>query len=187
MDLKVEKDLVRRAQEGDNRAFGELVEAHQRFAYNVALRTVNNSQDAEDIVQEAFVRAWRYLDGFRVDSQFRTWLYRIVVNLCYTRLPRLRKELIRLDGPNGQEKIPNRSSLGDPEARMEDKQVLELLQQQIRNLPGRYQVLLLLRHHQGCSYAEIAKIMELPMGTVKTRIHRARKKLKKAVIQEQEK
>lgn len=186
MDLAVERDLVQRAQEGDSEAFGELVEAHQAFAFNVALRAVDNSQDAEDIVQEAFVRAWKSLAGFRVQARFRTWLYRIVINLCYSQLPRLRRVFSRLDAPNGQESIPERSPEGDPETRIEEKQVLEFLQEQVRNLPGEYQILLLLRHNQGCSYAEIAEIMDLPLGTVKTGIHRARKKLKKALVRDQE-
>jgi len=186
LNQAAERELVQRAQEGDSGAFGELVEAHQGFAYNVALRAVENSQDAEDIVQEAFVRAWKSLAGFRVDARFRTWLYRIVVNLCYSQLPRLRREVIRLDAPNGRATIPDRSPEGDPAARLEDKQVLEFLQEQIRDLPSQYQVLLLLRHQGDCSYAEIAEIMDLPLGTVKTGIHRARMKLKEAVAQNQE-
>jgi RNA polymerase sigma-70 factor (ECF subfamily) len=171
---------------GDSRAFGELVEAHQKFAFNVALRAVGQSQDAEDIVQEAFVRAWRSLKGFRAEARFRTWLYRIVVNLCYSQLPQLRQEVSMLDAPNGQTALPASSSKRGPETRLEDKQVLEYIQEQVKVLPGRYQILLLLRHQAGCSYAEIAEIMDLPLGTVKTRIHRARKKLKQAVIQDQE-
>lgn len=186
MDLAAEKDLVRRAQEGDSGAFGELVEVHQVFAYNVALRAVDNSQDAEDLVQEAFVRAWRSLASFRVEARFRTWLYRIVINLCYSRLPQLRRDVTDLDGPNCQIALPDRSPGGDPEARLEEKQLLVSLQAEIKRLPGQYQILLLLRHHQGCSYAEIAEIMDLPLGTVKTGIHRARKKLKEAVIRDQE-
>lgn len=186
MEKALERDLVQRAQEGDSRAFGELVEAHQGFAYHVALRAVGNSQDAEDVVQEAFVRAWRSLAGFRIESRFRTWLYRIVVNLCYSQLPRLRKELNLLAAPNGQEVVPDRSPTSDPELRMEDKQVLGKLQEQINQLPGRYQILLLLRHREGCSYAEIAEIMDLPLGTVKTGIHRARKRLKAGLLQDQE-
>ena len=185
MDLALERDLVRQAQEGDNRAFGELVETHQRFAYNIALRAVGDDQDAEDIVQEAFVRAWRSLAGFRVDARFRTWLYRIVINLCYSQLPRLRKEVNLLDAPNGQAFLPDRSPESNPESRVEDKQVLEFLREQIGALPGQYQILLLLRHQEDCSYTEIAEIMDLPLGTVKTRIHRARKRLRSAVIQDQ--
>lgn len=186
MKKTLEQDLVQRAREGDSGAFGELVEAHQGFAYHVALRAVDNSQDAEDIVQEAFVRAWRSLAGFRVESRFRTWLYRIVVNLCYSQLPRLRKEVNLLAAPNGQEVLPDKSPINDPELRMEDKQVLDRLQNHIQNLPGQHQILLLLRHREGCSYAEIAEIMDLPLGTVKTGIHRARKKLKQALLEDQE-
>ncbi len=186
MELTAERELVQRAQGGDHGAFGDLVEAYQAFAYNVALRTVDNSQDAEDIVQEAFVRAWKSLAGFRADSRFRTWLYRIVINLCYSQLPRLRKDLDLLDAPNGRATVPDKSPLFDPEARMEDKQMLGFIKQQIGDLPNQYQVLLLLRHQEGCSYTEIAEIMDLPLGTVKTGIHRARKKLKEAVIREKE-
>lgn len=186
MNQAAERNLVQRAQEGDSRAFGELVEAHLDFAYNVALRAVDNSQDAEDIVQEAFVRVWKSLAGFRAEARFRTWLYRIVVNLCYSQLPGLRKEVIQLDGPNGQEIIPDKSPEGDPVANLEDRQALLFIQEQIRILPGKYQILLLLRHQDGCSYAEIAEIMDLPLGTVKTGIHRARKKLKEALLQDQE-
>jgi RNA polymerase sigma-70 factor (ECF subfamily) len=181
-----EQDLVRRAQEGDSGAFSELVQAHQGFAYHVALRTVTNRQDAEDIVQEAFVRAWRSLAGFRVEARFRTWLYRIVVNLCYSQLPRLRKDVSLLDGPNGRETLVDQTPSSDPELQLEGKQVMEKLQDWIRDLPGQYQIMLLLRHQQGCSYAEIAEIMDLPLGTVKTGIHRARKKLKEAVFLDQE-
>ena len=74
MDRAQERDLVQRAQEGDSSAFGELIDAHQKFAFNVALRAVVQSQDAEDIVQEAFVRAWRSLNGFRAEARFRNWL-----------------------------------------------------------------------------------------------------------------
>lgn len=186
MDQALERDLVQQAQQGDSQAFGELVEAHQKFAFNVALRAVGQRQDAEDIVQEAFVRAWRSLKGFRAEARFRTWLYRIVVNLCYSQLPQLRQDVSFLDAPNGKVDIPASTSKRGPETKLENKQVLNYLQKQIEGLPGRYQVLLLLRHQQGCSYAEIAEIMDLPLGTVKTRIHRARKKLKQALIQDQE-
>ena len=186
MDRALERDLVQRAQEGDSSAFGELIDAHQKFAFNVALRAVGQSQDAEDIIQEAFVRAWRSLKGFRAEARFRTWLYRIVVNLCYSQLPKLREDVSLLDAPNGQTTIPDSESKRGPETRLEDKQVMEYLQEQIKILPGRYQILLMLRHQEGCSYVEIAEIMDLPLGTVKTRIHRARKKLKQAVIRDQE-
>jgi RNA polymerase sigma-70 factor (ECF subfamily) len=186
LDQALERDLVQRAQAGDNQAFGELVEAHQKFAYNLALRGVGDTQDAEDIVQEAFVRAWKGLAGYRVEARFRTWLYRIVINLCYSQLPRLRKDVHLLDAPNGQAVIPDKTPESDPETLVASKEVIDYLQEQIQALSGQYQILLLLRHREGCSYAEIAQIMDLPLGTVKTGIHRARKQLKEALVQDQE-
>ncbi|MBN1145911.1 MAG: sigma-70 family RNA polymerase sigma factor, partial [Anaerolineales bacterium] len=91
-----EAQLVQRARRGDTDAFAELLRAHQDFAYNLALRALGDPHEAEDVAQEAFVRAWQALPRFRGDARFRTWLYRIVANLCYNRLPRLRRELSSL-------------------------------------------------------------------------------------------
>jgi RNA polymerase sigma-70 factor (ECF subfamily) len=88
-----EAELVRRAQGGDKRAIAALVLEHQRFVYNLALRSLGDAHEAEDVAQEAFVRAWQALPRFRGESLFRSWLYRIVVNLCFNHLPRLRREL----------------------------------------------------------------------------------------------
>ena len=175
MNSEVEKILVQRAQAGDTGAFSELVKAHQQFAFNVALRTVNNSQDAEDIVQEAFVRAWKSLSRFRQDARFKTWIYRIVMNLCYNHLPKLKNTpslldeemTVQIKGGNGQG--------ADPVSSLETKEMLEIIQRHIQDLPNQYQVMLLLRFQEDCSYGEISEIMDLPLGTVKTGIHRARK------------
>ncbi len=181
MNLAAERDLVQRAQEGDSGAFSELVLSHQQFAYNVALRAVNNSQDAEDIVQEAFVRAWKSLSRFRADARFRTWLYRIVINLCYNQLPKLQKEPELLnDDQDGQWNKVNQRN-GDPVGSLEQKEVLDLIKRQIKTLPASYQIMLLLRVQEDCSYAEISEIMDLPLGTVKTGIFRARERLKEAL------
>ncbi|MFV1949317.1 MAG: RNA polymerase sigma factor [Anaerolineales bacterium] len=186
MNLKAERDLVRRAQEGDNGAFSELVRSHQQFAYNVALRAVNNNQDAEDIVQEAFVRVWKSLSRFRLDARFRTWLYRIVMNLCYNQLPRLKKAPEMLDEDREGQWNKDNGQTGDPAGSLEHKEALELVQRQIQKLPGQYQIMLLLLIQENCTYAEISEIMDLPLGTVKTGLFRARKRLKDAVTQAQE-
>ncbi len=186
MNVAAERDLVRRAQEGDNGAFSELVLSHQQFAYNVALRAVNNNQDAEDIVQEAFVRAWRSLSRFRLEARFKTWMYRIVMNLCYNQLPRLRREPEMLDEDQEGKWNTDNGKMGDPVSSLESKEILDLVQRQIQNLPGKYQIMLLLRIQENCSYAEISEIMDLPLGTVKTGLFRARKRLKEAVTQVQE-
>ena len=187
MNSEAEKNLVQRAQQGDTGAFSDLVEAHQHFAYNVALRAVNNSQDAEDIVQEAFVRAWKSLSRFRQDARFKTWIYRIVMNLCYNHLPRLKDAPLLL---NEELAIQSKSGNGqdvNPVSRLETKEMLEVIQSHIRDLPNQYQIMLLLRFQENCSYGEISEIMDLPLGTVKTGIHRARKRLKAAIRQSPEK
>lgn len=186
MNLAEEGNLVRKAQEGDTGAFAELVQAHQQFAYHVALRVLNNTQDAEDIVQDAFVKAWISLKSFRHDSRFRTWLYRIVMNLCYNQLPKLRKDINALDQDSIHLELIDTSLDMDPVIRLEGKEALTFVQQQIKYLPDQYRIMLLLRYQQGCSYAEISEIMDVPLGTVKTGIFRARERLKNAVYQYQE-
>jgi RNA polymerase sigma-70 factor (ECF subfamily) len=175
-----EAELVRRAQLGDTQAFGELVLAHQQFVYNLALRSLSDSQEAEDVSQEAFVRAWLALPNFRGKSKFRTWLYRIVTNLCYNRLPRLRTELSAL----GEDQVidyPAEEEYTDPLSGLEAEQRRAFLHQQIEALPESYRLLISLRFQQDLSYAEIAEIVSMPIGTVKTGLFRARERLREAL------
>jgi len=183
LNLAEEDNLVQKAREGDTRAFAELVRAHQQFAYHVALRALNNTQDAEDIVQEAFVKVWESLTSFRHDSRFRTWLYRIVMNLCFNQLPRLRKDINALDQDSIHLELSDTNLDMDPVLRLEGKETLTFIQQQIKYLPDQYRIMLLLRYQQGCSYAEISEILDVPLGTVKTGIFRARERLKDAVYE----
>lgn len=186
MNSAAEDNLVRKAQEGDTRAFAELVLAHQQFAFHVALRALNNSQDAEDVVQDAFVKVWKSLKSFRHDSRFRTWLYRIVMNLCYNQLPKLRKDINTLDPDSIHLELMDTNLNMDPVIRLEGKETLTFIQQQIKSLPDQYRIMLLLRYQQGCSYAEISEILDVPLGTVKTGIFRARERLKDSVFKYQE-
>lgn len=186
MNSAAEDNLVRKAQEGDTRAFAELVLAHQQFAFHVALRALNNSQDAEDVVQDAFVKVWKSLKSFRHDSRFRTWLYRIVMNLCYNQLPKLRKDINTLDPDSIHFELMDTNLNMDPVIRLEGKETLTFIQQQIKSLPDQYRIMLLLRYQQGCSYAEISEILDVPLGTVKTGIFRARERLKDSVYKYQE-
>ncbi len=186
MNSAAENNLVRKAQEGDTQAFAELVLAHQQFAFHVALRALNNSQDAEDVVQDAFVKVWKSLKSFRQDSRFRTWLYRIVMNLCYNQLPKLRKDINNLDPGSIHLELMDTNLNMDPIIRLEGKETLTFIQQQIKSLPDQYRIMLLLRYQQGCSYAEISEILDVPLGTVKTGIFRARERLKDSVYKYQE-
>ena len=179
-----EGELVRRAQTGDADAFAELVAEHQQFVYNLALRTVGDTHEAEDLAQEAFVRAWLALPNFRGQSQFRTWLYRIVTNLCYNRLPGLRRELSAM----GEEEVIEIAdeSLAEPGSGLEADERRALLHQQIAALPQSYQLLITLRYQKEMSYEEIAKVVSLPLGTVKTGLFRAKARLRGALQQFEE-
>ena len=176
-----EAELVRRAQAGDADAFAALVTEHQRFVYNLALRVVNDAREAEDVAQEAFVRAWLALPNFRRQAQFRTWLYRIVTNLCCNRLPRLRRDLAAL----GDEEVDETSAAVDERANpaydVEADERRAFLQQRLAALPESYRLLVSLRYQQELSYEEIANVLGLPLGTVKTGLFRARAQLREAL------
>ena len=171
-----EKQLVARAQQGDPAAFEALVDMHAQYVYNLALRVVHNPQEAEDLAQEAFLRAWRGLPAFRGQSKFSTWLYRIVTNLCYNHLPRIKRELVSL--------IPDEEAVRLPDVRLapEEGVINTELQTHLHNiieeLPESYRLLITLRHLQGMSYKEISWVTGMPLGTVKTGIFRARQMLK---------
>jgi RNA polymerase sigma-70 factor (ECF subfamily) len=181
---KDDEALVRRAQRGDAEAFAGLVAEHQRFVYNLALRALDDQTEAEDVSQEAFVRAWQALPKFRGQAQFRTWLYRIVTNLCYNRLPRLRRDLAAL-GDEAAEAVPDEVR-ADPAGGMEDEERRAFLHRQIETLPESYRVLVMLRFQQALSYDEIASVLSLPLGTVKTGLSRARARLRAALVDYEE-
>jgi RNA polymerase sigma-70 factor (ECF subfamily) len=173
-----EEGLIGRAQQGDTAAFGVLMTRHAPFVYNLALRTVGDPQEAEDMAQETFIRAWRTLPQFRQQARFTTWLYRIVVNVCYNRLPGLKAELAALDPAEA-------ADLQDERPRVEDVVVTAETQRRVQAaleaLPESYRLLLTLRHLQEMSYGEIAETMQMPLGTVKTGIFRGRALLREAL------
>lgn len=176
-----EKTLIQRAQKGSHDAFAALVEEHQRYVYNLALRVVKDENEALDLTQETFVRAWTALPNFRGQSQFRTWLYRIVTNLCYNRLPNLRRSLHDL-GDDVMEDIPE-PHFNSPASEFESNEVRQHLNAAIQNLDSNYQLLITLRYQNELSYEEIASTLNLPLGTVKTGIFRAKEQLRKTLVQ----
>jgi RNA polymerase sigma-70 factor (ECF subfamily) len=171
-----ERLLITRAQSGDPAAFEALVDQHARFVFNHALRLLHDQQEAENLSQEAFLRAWRGLPRFRAEASFTTWLYQIVTHLCYNRLPRLRAELSAIDPDEMMFELPDeRLSLEDT---VLSDELQRTLHKAIDELPDGFRLLLTLRHLQELSYAEIAEVTGLPLGTVKTGIYRARQQLR---------
>jgi len=179
-----EQALIQRAQKGDHDAFAALVEEHQRYVYNLALRVVKDENEALDLTQETFVRAWTALPNFKGQSQFRTWLYRIVTNLCYNRLPNLRRSLNDL-GDDVMEEIPE-TNFNAPAQEFESNETRIHLYQAINELDSNYQLLITLRYQNELSYDEIASTLNLPLGTVKTGIFRAKEQLRKSLARLEE-
>jgi RNA polymerase sigma-70 factor (ECF subfamily) len=180
-----EADLIKRAQAGDTDAFEDLVVENQDFVYNLALRTLGNAVEAEDVAQDAFVRAWLALPKFRRQAKFRTWLYRIVVNLCYNHFPRLRRELVTLVDEDIAD-IPDTATETGLVVAVEADEQRAFLHRKIDDLPDHYRMLISLRYQDELSYNEIATITNLPIGTVKTGLFRAKERLRKAMFELEE-
>lgn len=174
-----ERQLIARAQQGDSAAFEALVNTHAQYVYNLALRVVRNPAEAEDLAQEAFLRAWKSLPTFRQEAQFSTWLYRIVTNLCFNRLPRLKKELQALPLEEGAVDLPDHRQ--NVETGLLSREMKTHLHRAIDNLPEGYRLLITLRHLQNMSYTDIAQVTGMPLGTVKTGIFRARNLLREVI------
>ncbi|HSJ53488.1 MAG TPA: sigma-70 family RNA polymerase sigma factor [Anaerolineae bacterium] len=170
---------MRRAQTGDQQAFAALVARHQRYVYNLAYRVLGDAVEAEDLAQEAFLRAWKGLGGFRLESRFTTWLYRIVSNLCCNRLPGLRRQLLAIDIDD----LPAGTSptTADPAAIVALAEQQALVHRQVAALPAQYRLVITLFYLQGMSYGEMAQVLNLPLGTVKTHLYRARERLKRQI------
>ena len=176
-------DLAVAARNGDARAFDALVVRHQDRAYGLALRLVSNPEDAREIAQDAFVRAHRSLPDFRGDAAFASWLYRIVVNLARNRLRdrqrRGRNMAVSLEGlrashPGHELPAPAESN---PRAAAEREEMEAMLQEALDVLPVEYREVFVLRLHENMAYAEIAAVLGCPVGTVRSRLNGARRKL----------
>jgi len=183
---ETEQHLIQRAQKGDHEAFAALVTEHQRYVYNLALRVLKDEEEALDLAQETFVRAWTALPNFRGQSQFRTWLYRIVTNLCYNRLPNLRRSLNDL-GDDVIAEIPETNPVFDnPAHGTETRELRSYLHKAIAGLDENYRLLVSLRYQSELSYEEIAGTLNLPLGTVKTGLFRAKEQLRRSLENYQE-
>lgn len=161
--------LVSRAQAGRLDAFEELVHRHRDRVYRVALRMLGDTRDAEDAAQDVLLQAWRSLDGFRADSAFSTWVYRIAVNRCLNVL-RIRHET----EPMMTEHASRTPTI---EAIVESRLQLDDVRRAILSLTPEQRAPLVLREFEGCSYEELAEILDVSVSAIKSRLHRARLEL----------
>jgi RNA polymerase sigma-70 factor (ECF subfamily) len=168
-------EFVSRLRAGDRRAFEELVRTQQHRVYGLALRMLGNPAEAQDVAQEAFLRAHRGLAEFRGEARLSTWLYQIVSRLCLTRLAGGDRRLAR-DGEEALSRIAD--TRPGPDQALEQGELGEALHRAIGELPEERRIVVVLRDVEGLAYEEIAEVLELPVGTVRSRLHRARLDLK---------
>jgi RNA polymerase sigma-70 factor (ECF subfamily) len=175
---RADEDLVALARSGDRAAFEELVQRHADRLFGVVLRLVSDRQEAEEVTQEAFLRAWRGLDGFKGDARFFTWLYRIGVNEARRRLERgSRRGEVSLDEQPVDPPDPGPA----PDRAAENTDLREALERAVRALSETYRTPLILRDIEGLSTSEAAAIMGLSEAAFKSRLHRARLEVRNAV------
>jgi RNA polymerase sigma-70 factor (ECF subfamily) len=178
-DREVDQQLVERAQRGDKHAFELLVEKYQRRLGRLISRFVRNAAEAEDVTQEAFIKAYRALPAFRGDSAFYTWLYRIGINTAKNHLVsqgRRAPTSTPFDAEDAEEfeDAALLHEVSTPENELMSKQVIEVVNSSLQELPDDLRTALTLREIEGLSYEEIAAVMDCPIGTVRSRIFRAR-------------
>lgn len=176
-----EKKIIEKVLGGDANAFEELVLKYEKTVYNLALRMVGDRDDAFDMTQEAFIKAYGSLSSFRGDSKFSVWIYRITTNVCLDFLrSKSRKQQVSLtvsddDDEDAQLDIPDPKA--DPEQQLIKKISMQSVEEGLKTLPDKQRQILVMRELGGMSYAEIGKALSLEEGTVKSRIFRARKRL----------
>ena len=178
-EREIDAVLVRKAQAGDKRAFEVLVSKYQRRILRLLGRILHNQSDVEDIAQETFLKAYRALPKFRNESAFYTWLYRIAVNTARNHISSKHNQVFvsdQIDTQDGEtfSRLDNHTDGETPETHMHNREIIESLQIALDELPEQLRQAIVLRELEGLSYEEIATAMDCPVGTVRSRIFRAR-------------
>lgn len=182
MDALINK-RIKEVLKGDQNAFAEIVELFQDKLYRICYRMLGNQHEAEDIAQEAFVRAFINIHTFDANRKFSTWLYRIGTNLCIDRIRKkkpdyyLDAEVAGTEGLNMYSQIASKEEL--PEQEVLKMEMQDRVQYEISRLPDKYRAVIVLKYMEDLPLQEISEILEMPLGTVKTRIHRGREALRK--------
>jgi RNA polymerase sigma-70 factor (ECF subfamily) len=176
---EIDHELVLRAQRGDKRAFGMLVDKYQRKLARLLSRMIRDQSEIEDVVQESFIKAYRALPNFRGDSAFYTWLYRIGINTAKNHLVSLGRRPtvstdIEIEDAENFDSGNELRTTETPESSLMTKQIAQTVNDTVASLPEELRTAITLREIEGLSYEEIATIMSCPIGTVRSRIFRAR-------------
>jgi len=189
--MYTDEELVRKSQKGDINAFEQLISKYQQKIYNIAYRLMGNPHDASDLAQEALIKVYKSIGSFRLDASFSTWVYHIVTNVCRDELrKRNRHQVSSLDEPlnlhDGEVNKEVADFSNSPEFAYEQKESGEYIQKLINSLNPEYRMVVVLREMMGFSYEEIARELDITLGTVKSRLNRARKYLKDRILEDRE-
>lgn len=180
-----DEELVKKARKGDQRAFDLLVRKYQHRIFALISRYVRDQDEVQDVAQEAFIKAWRALPRFRGDSAFYTWLYRIAVNTAKNHLVSMgrRPPGSDIDAEEAEQFIGSDGlqDIGTPESNLMSQELEAVINQAINGLPQELKTAVTLREFEGLSYEDIAAVMECPVGTVRSRIFRAREAIEQAI------
>jgi RNA polymerase sigma-70 factor (ECF subfamily) len=182
---KNEKDLVIRVKDGDYKAYDQLVNLYKNAVYGIVYKMVNNKQEAEDLTQEAFIKAYNSIHSFNAEYAFSTWLFKIATNNCIDFFRKRKLKTYSMDRKIKYKEDEIQQEYADPQPDAEREIIAgeksKKINKAIDELPEKYRVVIVLRHRDEKSYEEIAKELALPLGTVKARIFRAREMLKKSL------
>lgn len=180
-----DRRLIRLARGGDQKAFEALLKKYRNLVYHVMMKMVRNPQEAEDLSQEAFIKAFKALASFNEEFAFSTWLMKIATNNCIDYLRKKKLKTYSIDEPikykDEQVQMELPAADPSPERQLLNSERSVLIEEAIQSLPPRYRHVIVLRHQEEKSYEDIAEILKLPLGTVKARIFRAREMLNKKI------
>jgi RNA polymerase sigma-70 factor (ECF subfamily) len=178
--------LIDECLRGDTAAFGELVHRYQERLYNTVYRLVDNAEDAQDVVQEAFLNAYQSLDRFNRDSRFFTWLYRIAINTAISlkRKQRGGRSIEARRNGNGGLEPPDVSAFSQPGHALEQAEEEHRIQAALNRLSPEHRAVLVLKDIEGQKYEQMAEILQVPIGTIRSRLHRARAELRELLERE---
>ena len=173
MDKPDDRELVRRCRQGDTRAFETLLDRYQRPVYNAAYRMLDNADDARDVAQTVFLKAWENLGRYDPRYKFFSWIYRIALNESVNSL----QKRSRTDALDGEPE----STTGGPDIAADEAMRSLQIQSALMKLKPDYRAVIVLKHFVDCNYAEISRILDIPEKTVKSRLYSARQLLKEAL------
>jgi len=173
-----DRQLVTASKRGDQDAFSQLVQRYQRRIFNLVYRMLQQYEEASEITQETFLAAWQGLPSFRGDARFATWLYRIAYNCALKQLETRKRDWALQAALQAEQALESEDTYKRVDAQIDEHERQAFVQEHLSHLPAKYRAVLILRHLQDMTYEEMAEILTMPVGTIKTHLFRARNLLK---------